>query len=328
MQIRFFGKGRIPVIVPTASFHGPLFESFRNRLSDQLVVGVESSGNGFNFSRSVNHGIRAAVSEYNPAHIIVSNDDVSVTNPQVAVMHQAAESMSHSCAYLVPLINSCSNPIALISSDTASLLAQIMRARTRSTGMRQNRGNLTKDFLEPLLSLVYFNHYRRALLKTCRAFLDEERKQFRIYSVVPMSERLAKGLKVIYMGQWAGCFALYNVALLEKTGCLDERYTNGFEDFDLMYRLSVVHRYQNSLVDAVNVKHEADSSLGTPSAHYYKLYMAIMRPELPCSSPTDKRIRNDLLNEVIFQHVVNGIGMSSHASDFITRSRKGLGIGN
>jgi hypothetical protein len=38
-----------------------------------------------------------------------------------------------------------------------------------------------------------------------------------------------------------GPFALYNTAMLDKADYLDERYTNGFEDFDLRNSLSFFH---------------------------------------------------------------------------------------
>jgi GT2 family glycosyltransferase len=323
MQIRLFGKIRgIPIIVPTANFLGPTFQSFRSRLGDQLIIGVESSGNEFNFSRSVNAGIKTAVTESNPDHMIVSNDDVSVTSAQIALLQDATENASHSCAYFVPLINGSSNPLSLISSQLLSLFALMMRARTRSGEVRRSSGNLTRAFLDPLLSLVYLNQYRRKLLKLCQSFLEDGQRQFRIHSPMPLSRELARRFDATYIGEWLGPFSLYDSDILERVGGFDERYANGFEDFDLMYRISVVHKFKHVLVDDVNVRHGSGTSLGGLSAYYYRLYKAIVDPQMRSFSFGHKTLVNGMLNEIIFQYVVNGIDMPSRTCDFITRSRR------
>jgi hypothetical protein len=306
----------IPVIVPTSSFHGRKFQSFSSRLSDQLVVGVESSGDDFNFSRSINAGIRAAVAKCSPDHVIVSNDDVCITNEQATLIGDAANSMRRSCAYLVPLINSCHNPISLITSDNASLLALMRRADERS-----HAGGRRQGLLGPLLSLLYLQHYRRALLKMCLRFL-ERRKQFKIFSPMLLAEKWAHRLDGIYIGHWPGPFGLYSLAALEKIGCFDERYMNGFEDFDLMYNLVAAHKFEDYVLEEVNLQHEGGSSLGSLSAYYYRLYKALTRLQKSSLSPADARFTHDVLNELIFQYKTNGRSMTPQAVDFISQTRK------
>jgi hypothetical protein len=89
---------RIIFVVPTADFkHMPV--RIPNLFSGIPILFVESSGQFFNYSRSVNRGISEAL-KFNPDWIILSNDDVWPLRP----LNRLTEQLSKVSSEVIPAI--------------------------------------------------------------------------------------------------------------------------------------------------------------------------------------------------------------------------------
>ncbi len=74
------GAVDLVVVVPTPDVERKLTQEFvelirRTASSEPTIIAVESSGPEFHFSKSMNSGIKTAMS-YGPSYIALSNDDV------------------------------------------------------------------------------------------------------------------------------------------------------------------------------------------------------------------------------------------------------------
>src|SRR5579859_4724274 len=93
------GRDDVAVVVPTASHTGPVFPGFVDSLHRSMdppptMIVVESAGPGFNFSRSINAGIGAALAR-SPKWVILSNDDIRFPHDWWGPMHRAFEQVPH-----------------------------------------------------------------------------------------------------------------------------------------------------------------------------------------------------------------------------------------
>ena len=207
------------VVVPTSDVHGPLARSFRQAFSGIDLIFVQSSGHLFNFSHSMNVGIRRALTKMKP-WVILSNDDVKPRQPILKVINDIAR--IHDVEWFRPII--LTNGKRVPSSWTLCQLPQ----RGLLSWLWDARSQGGKD-----ISSTYH------LVKTmCERFSVNPLVAVQCDPIQSFTDRIVashrvKGLKPFLNVQ---PFAIFKSTLL-KSFSFDESYVNACEDMDLSLRL-------------------------------------------------------------------------------------------
>ena len=84
------GNERVVVVAPTASAESQMAKSFLRSIELNTpfptVIFVESVGDEFHFSKSMNEGIRKGFS-FSPDYMVLSNDAITTARHQLDLLH-------------------------------------------------------------------------------------------------------------------------------------------------------------------------------------------------------------------------------------------------
>ena len=203
------------IVVPTLDSSGPLATEFASSFSTYPIIFVESGGEFFNYSYSVNSGVTEAL-DYSPERIIISNDDVLPLRP---------------CGALNTIVNSQEDVDVLIPANKES----------RYHG--EEAYFLRHD---PLFSLTQFvwalRNLRGISNKLGSLFLLYHLKQLKVVPYIP-HDRLRKAMLAFGMFRTMASpllnfadFGIFRADVL-RVNRFDENFINGVEDYDMMMRL-------------------------------------------------------------------------------------------
>lgn len=197
------------IIVPTSDVKSERFAVFRHSISgttfgDPKIIAVESFGDEFNFSRSVNKGLKAA-STYSPRFIVISNDDVKFRTGWLDSLLSCFD-MYSKVAYVAPDV----------AEDPLKHNSTLMPSRTTLAMM------LRLYAIAPMRLTSLLIKLRQRIL----------RKGFRnITKNKEATQDITSGVSV-------NCQPVCAISseALSIIGYFDENYTNGMEDTDFTFR--------------------------------------------------------------------------------------------
>ncbi|QGA68900.1 hypothetical protein [Sulfolobus sp. E11-6] len=75
----FEGDSEVVFVIPTSDVNNQFSNYIKRTFKKYHLIFVESRGRYFNFSKSVNEGVKIAM-KYKPKYVIISNDDIKVDN--------------------------------------------------------------------------------------------------------------------------------------------------------------------------------------------------------------------------------------------------------
>lgn len=206
----FEGSNDIIIVIPTSDVNGKFSKNCRESIFRGCKTIFVESGElpdpYFNFSRSVNNGIRKAM-EYNPKWIIVSNDDMYKVD-EVEILKEE-----------------------LLSLDTDKY--DIARAGVTSSGYI-SRYRKSVKFALFIMGRFKKDYKIERRYKIRYKFYSKERGTLK---------RLIQKLLIspLIEFDFAGSFVTINGQLCKKMNghVYDETYINGMEDIDLLLRLGL-----------------------------------------------------------------------------------------
>ena len=229
-SVRFDQDKSTIVVVPTMDTNGPLASTV-NKLYDPIpVVFVESSGEYFNYSRSVNRGIRFAL-EHNPDWIIVSNDDMFRIDPSKKLLTGLECDKGHDYVMGVRVTNAgpSSGLTYIIPLSAISLPLLVQKSLKGRYALAAGLSSLRH---------LADNHAKYTLLDA-GSLVRTPRSLVRRLVAAAVSFHYPPFYNVFD-------FAAFRSATL-RLERFDETYINGFEDFDMSIRLAM--HYSVGLVD-------------------------------------------------------------------------------
>ncbi|MDG6999401.1 MAG: hypothetical protein JRN15_09840 [Nitrososphaerota archaeon] len=223
-----FDRGReIVAVIPTISTSRSDTQNLLSFLDRSGVdsVCVVDSGKGFNFSRSMNAGIKETLARHKPRLIILSNDDVSDIKGLDKMVQYL---LDHGLTYVVPYVNG-----------------------------KRDYCTLTASRLRFIINYAIFRFAPLYALKLSAAVIA--RKGDRKLLLGAPASRLGGFLNI----QPFVILHTESLMLLKKqTGCFfDEGFLNRLEDYELAYRLNKcgIRGITNS---EWSIRHVMGSSLG------------------------------------------------------------------
>lgn len=207
----FKGCDEVCFVVPTADVTGSNFSEFYRSATNQsssipTIVAVESRGNDFNFSKSVNAGITHIFRKYSVnKYICISNDDVLIPHNFIYDMIKCVKSESK-IGYITP----------------------IFERNDQKVHNRVEMPNYT--------AVLFFTlFYRFLYLMKSFAFpliIKSRRLVQKIVNGTTVGSTTERNLGMI--NSQPVCFIEKNK--LEMIGLFDENFNNGCEDFDFAIR--------------------------------------------------------------------------------------------
>lgn len=246
------GRENLPIVavVPTASIDGVLAKSFSSHFPEIDVVFVESQGPRFNFSHSMNIGIREALT-LGKKWIMLSNDDVKPSRPISHLLKKLEQSEPR--RWYKPLMFSENRQI-----PTSWILCRLPRR-----GVVSALWDLThRGTPESSSTYHLIRHFARL---------------FGLSPIVAVQTLPLQSLtdKVVSMFRIPGTPRFLNVqplAVLDSEVIsrfsFDESFVNACEDMDLSWRLAN-NGCQGSLID-YRVETAGSASLGRTRARWLR----------------------------------------------------------
>jgi len=200
------GDSRLVVVVPTPDANRQLTREFfesvtRTAESKPTIVAVESSGPEFHFSKSMNAGIRTALS-FGPRYIALSNDDVRPLTAGWGARLTHDLEIHAGAAYAVPVLcrgGAISGPLITMPSY------------------------LSVDLFTSLYGLIPSAAF--PLIRALRSFYLGRRAKAGTIQLGP-------GMLVNTQP-----FSVFRSGSLEELSGFDEKFVNGCEDLDLSLRV-------------------------------------------------------------------------------------------
>ncbi len=210
VKIHEYGIGtETVVVVPTADVRSERFNAFRRSLwattdSPLRLVAVESSGQEFKFSQSVNEGLKVG-QKYFPKFIVISNDDVEFT------------------AGWLSSILSCFSIYPKVGYATPDIVEDSQKHNTTLMPSMKTLALMLKFYSFAPAFLVSFLIKTRHLLLRGKYGVPNENTSVIMEGV--------KGLAI-------NCQPLcaLSAEALQTIGYFDENYHNGMEDTDFTVR--------------------------------------------------------------------------------------------
>lgn len=237
-------------VVPTSDINGRLALQFRNSFATVSTIFVQSSGPTFNFSHSMNVGIREALKK-GKEWIILSNDDVTLPGPIGQLLNEI-EKNSRS-EWLKPMVTSLGRRIP--ASWTLSVLPQ----HGLSTRIWDWSRNGNKE-LAPTYRLIK----KYSELFGVKPILAVQREPIQSLTDLAVSMFRVSGIGRFLNVQPISIFK----ADVIRDYLFDEVYCNACEDMDLALRLHLDGhfgtRIRSSLVTA------SGASLGHSRARWLR----------------------------------------------------------
>jgi len=211
INIKGNDDSEIVVVVPTSSINNTHILNFVRSLntsapSSLKVVEVISTGNEFNFAKSMNTGIEEALKS-NPEFILLSNDDVLFGDHWIEPLLNALRK-DRLIGYALPLINSHSYFGDGVVSMPHYFSIYLLTSELLSA---------VKPFLHSVLKL-------RELMKSVERSANNG--VFEVKDEIPYGS-MANSQPVCLM----------RTKTLLDIGSFDSRFNNGIEDFDLSMRV-------------------------------------------------------------------------------------------
>jgi hypothetical protein len=235
--LRFTGVDKIVVVVPTRSAVGRTANYIANVFSPLPIVFVESAGRYFNYSKSVNAGVKEALTG-DPDWVVVANDDMVEVDPARKLVEQINKNWDADCLLARPNITGrplvhtvpCSVTRSIVPWDWIIAFTDALTYGEfppfsvsipyylRKYGVRHSfRSPVDIEGFSSVKELVrkerfyYFRKIRQGpynlLESCCRSFLN------------------------------AGDFGVYRSSVFRKH-MYDEVFINGYEDMDFSFLLS------------------------------------------------------------------------------------------
>lgn len=216
-RLKIFHTGRkdapVQFVIPTMNHENDFCRSLIENYSGSGLVFVESSGPYFNYARSVNAGIRYALNKSNPETVVISNDDVVVLSSGEDLLRLSRMHGDSAVLCLNSDINGYSGEafrvfragIPVIIKEGIDL--KLKNYRTASVLVRL----LAARKIAYSVSLIGRFLAGRALSKVSR----------------PITPKLTNFAD----------FGIFPAKVVEKFQ-FDEAFINGWEDWDMVYRLS------------------------------------------------------------------------------------------
>ena len=231
---RLPGREDAVVVVPTASRAGPIFRGFLDSLYRSIdpapsVVAVESAGPEFNFSRSMNAGIAAAMAGL-PKWVILSNDDVRFPEGWWTSMRARFDGVPR-LAYVAPRFKSGDGRRQEAFLDLPDLDAIRRLTQVEASGVP-------------------------GVLPTMIAF-ETLRRDWRRRRVPPAPPTESVEGRLIRPQP----FALFRSELLAEIGPFDEKIVNSLEDGDFGFR-SYLAGFRAGVDLSTTMIHLGGASLG------------------------------------------------------------------
>jgi hypothetical protein len=246
-KIRFTKSDRIVVVVPTSSINGKLAKDVANVFNPLPIVFVESAGRYFNYSRSVNAGVREALT-IDPDWIIIANDDLVEVDSTKKLVEQINTNYDADCLLARP--NIMGRP--LIHTTPCGITRSIVPwdLVIASTDAVRHRELPPFSALIPYYLSKYGVRHRFRFPKDVEGFssVKDSIKKERLYFFRKIRQGPYSFLKSCCRDFLnAGDFGVYSSSLLRKH-TFDEIFICGYDDLDFSFLISRLN-YDIRIID-------------------------------------------------------------------------------
>lgn len=235
-EIRIYerdGDKSITFVIPTPNVNSKLVLDLLESINKFKAILVESSGQYFNFARSVNKGVKKAL-EYNPRWIIISNDDI--------VIRERTDRLADK----------------LLSNNEEELDALLLTGNENWTLCEFSR---------------FFDYFSFILEKTRILKKFNVRYFINLTGFLSsyLCKPIIRLRNVGFFGPFMIVSSRYAQERLNKYGYfLDPIYINYVEDLDLLIEILNRSKYQPI---SVTVSHLESKSLGTSEVRFWRTYV-------------------------------------------------------
>ena len=222
----------IKFIIPTIDPNSIICKNIEKIYNNYTVFFIESAGKYFNYSKAINHGINHVLkNDDNTSHIILSNDDIVLD--RVSALKLPNLEFSQERAYcLTPSIGEYSGENVILTAPGPFLsLKDHLFSRLNGDIIR-----------EEIVRILHNKSIPFAKVISKKYFVDRL-----IFNYV---EKFQHSKNLPEITNFAD-FGIFDIKLLTKNK-LDETFINGWEDWDLSYRL----KRQNIEINKLNLKFE------------------------------------------------------------------------
>lgn len=221
-DIKIYKRGadesEIKFIIPTINPNSEMCKNIEKLYGNYSVFFIESSGQFFNYAKAINHGIEQIVNnEKNTSYIAISNDDIILD--KISITKLPNIEMNAKQAY-------CLTP----NNGDYSGEEVILKKQGRILGIKDILfGKMSDDFIR-LQIVRMLNKKKIEFPKVISGnyFIDRL-----IFNFDQKFQHAHDTSKIINFAD----FGIFNIEILKKYR-FDETYINGWEDWDLSYRLN------------------------------------------------------------------------------------------
>lgn len=244
----FEGDSEIVIVVPTSDINNENSKYIRKTFNKNHLIFIESKGKYFNFSRSVNEGVKIAM-KYNPKYVIISNDDILVNNPDELIKEIAEKD---------------NKKITAMIAGKGNYSIELLKFREKlSDPIIKFVSKFTKSYYIRLFSIRY-SILRRFNL-SYYLYVGESNHKSEI-----LSEILGKKiLEIKNINKFGFFMIISSVYIKDRNNTpLDPFYINGVEDIDLYINILAnklkIEILKNKVIDL------GSKSLGTSIIRCYR----------------------------------------------------------
>ncbi len=216
IEIDFNGNehSNIQFVIPTMNTESDLCRNITKKYNDYGITFVKSSGQFFNYSRSINYGIESVLGKKATKIIVVSNDDIILDDANLTFIQNL--NLDKNFAYCLskpPMLNEYSGEdITIYQSNHLSMMKEVM-----DSIMSKQKKRLSLIKYMKMKSFDYANAINDRYLIN-KMIIHTTRK------------------RILKLKNFAD-FGVFNAKLFPDFK-FDETFINGWEDWDLVYRLS------------------------------------------------------------------------------------------
>jgi hypothetical protein len=269
-SVRSESKARMVVVIPTADM-GSKFALEAAELYDPLpVVLVESFGPFFNYSYSLNAGIREALSR-KPDWVVISNDDVFLKDSMRTLVQQVESNSDADYLLAIPEVK-----------DDHWIHSNLMEAVRYSTVMeavsRIPWSLVSGTLRAEIIALMMERRYHVGLgFNLLPERIDGDglpvlRTKGTLYSL--RNNLYTKPMRMGVMLRNFSDFGVFRASILEARA-FDETYINGYEDVD--FTLDLMASVCKSRLVNFRIGHYRGASLSpTPTARSLRLLREVL----------------------------------------------------